>query len=122
MKCLTDNGKQFTSENFSNLMKKYGIKHIRTAPHNPTGNSIVERINREKSLCLRLSRSLSLKKAAEKILTRLNLTHNSTLGYLPYEVFHNKPLFEKRHSEFKIDDEKIKRQPMTTIKSRPRAN
>ncbi|KAG0442477.1 Gag-Pro-Pol polyprotein [Dictyocoela muelleri] len=80
MKCLTDNCRQFTSQNFYNLMNKYGIKHIETPPHNPTGNSIVERINREISLCLRLSRSLSLKKAAEKILTRLNLKQSPTLG------------------------------------------
>ncbi|KAG0422196.1 hypothetical protein DMUE_6227, partial [Dictyocoela muelleri] len=90
-------------------MRKFGIKHIRTAPHNPTGNSIVERINRENSLCLRLSRTLSLKKTSEKIHTRLNLTHNSALGFSPYEVFFKKPLFDKIVSDFRLNDEEIKK-------------
>ncbi|KAG0440227.1 hypothetical protein DMUE_1896 [Dictyocoela muelleri] len=40
-KSLTDNGRQFTSENFAQIMKKFKIKYIRTPPHNPTRNSIV---------------------------------------------------------------------------------
>ncbi|KAG0442750.1 Transposon Tf2-9 polyprotein [Dictyocoela muelleri] len=95
-KCLTDNGRQFTSENFSRLLKKYNIYHIRTAPHNPTGNSVIERINREISLCLRLSRSLSLRKASENIYLRLNLTNNSSLGYSPYEIFLKNLSFQKQ--------------------------
>ncbi|KAG0439193.1 Transposon Tf2-6 polyprotein [Dictyocoela muelleri] len=107
-KCLTDNVKQFTSGNFNQLMNKYNIKHIRTFPHNPTGNAIIERINQKISLCLRLSRSLSIQKASENIYSRLNLTNNSNLGFTPYEVFFKKPLFDHITSMFEIDDEKIK--------------
>ncbi|KAG0438898.1 Retrovirus-related Pol polyprotein from transposon [Dictyocoela muelleri] len=106
--CLTDNGRQFTSENFGNLMRKYNIKHIRTSPHNPTGNSIIERINREISVALRLSRSLNLKNATENIWKRINLTNNSTLGFAPYEIFFKKPLFETHNKNFIINDNKIK--------------
>ncbi|KAG0419279.1 hypothetical protein EQH57_0544 [Dictyocoela roeselum] len=44
-RCLSDNGKQSTSTNFENLLKRYDIKHITSAPYNPTGNILVERGN-----------------------------------------------------------------------------
>ncbi|KAG0420358.1 Gag-Pro-Pol polyprotein [Dictyocoela roeselum] len=43
--CFTDNGRQFTSLNFSELLSQYNIKHINTSPYNPSGNSVIERIN-----------------------------------------------------------------------------
>ncbi|KAG0440977.1 hypothetical protein DMUE_1380 [Dictyocoela muelleri] len=66
-KCLTDSGRQFKSLNFNNLMKKYRIDHIFTSTHNPTGNYIIERINREISVALRLSRNNNLKTAGINI-------------------------------------------------------
>ncbi|XP_059226675.1 uncharacterized protein K02A2.6-like, partial [Stomoxys calcitrans] len=42
---VTDNGSQFKSILFSNLMSKYGIKHIFTAVYSPQSNS-AERLNR----------------------------------------------------------------------------
>ncbi|KAG0420265.1 Transposon Tf2-11 polyprotein [Dictyocoela roeselum] len=107
-KCLTDNGKEFTSANFRKKKKKYQVKHILTAPHNPTGNAIIERINREISVALRLSRGQTLTKAIHNIHMRLNMTNNSTLKFSPYEVFFKRPITETNKTQFKIDDEKIK--------------
>ncbi|KAG0441416.1 Gag-Pro-Pol polyprotein [Dictyocoela muelleri] len=107
-KCLTENGRQFTSSNFCNLMNKYNIKHISTAPHNPTGNEIIKRINMKISVALRLSRGQTLSKADQNIHMRLNMTNNSTLKFSPYEIFFKKPLANTGKNELKINDEKIK--------------
>lgn len=42
---VSDNGKQFTSKSFSDLMNKYGIRHTYTPKHHPQANAC-ERVNR----------------------------------------------------------------------------
>lgn len=42
---LSDNGVQFRSKMFEELLKKYGISHVRTATHSPQVNAS-ERVNR----------------------------------------------------------------------------
>ncbi|KAG0425870.1 Gag-Pro-Pol polyprotein [Dictyocoela muelleri] len=76
--CLTDNGRQFTSENFNNMLIKHKIYHSYTSPYNPKGNSIVERLNREVGTALRMSRNLKLHEIMKNIFIRLNMTANSS--------------------------------------------
>ena len=40
---VSDNGPQFTSEEFAHFMKVNGIKHIRSAPYHPSTNGLAER-------------------------------------------------------------------------------
>ncbi|TBU05947.1 integrase core domain-containing protein [Hamiltosporidium magnivora] len=42
---LTDQGRQYISEEFNTFCRFNGIKHICTSVYNPTGNSILERAN-----------------------------------------------------------------------------
>ncbi|KAG0420322.1 Transposon Tf2-9 polyprotein, partial [Dictyocoela roeselum] len=105
--CLTDNGRQFTSNNFKNLMKKYGIKHVTSAPYNPTGNGVVERINKEIGIVLRLSRGSNVKELKDKIWIRLNCTFNRNTGYPPYEIYYKRPIFKNINVNVNINKDKI---------------
>ncbi|KAG0434742.1 hypothetical protein DMUE_5050 [Dictyocoela muelleri] len=78
-----------------------------TAPHNPTGNAIIERINREISVSLRFSRKISFSQAMDDIYTRINLTSNSTIRSSPYIIFFKKPLLETHDAKFIINDDLI---------------
>ena len=40
---VTDNGPQFTSDDFAKFAKLNGIKHIHTAPYHPASNGLAER-------------------------------------------------------------------------------
>ncbi|KAG0425545.1 Transposon Tf2-9 polyprotein, partial [Dictyocoela muelleri] len=82
-KIITDNGRQFISTNFKKFMTKNNIKHILTAPNNPTGNSIVERANKEIGFSLRASRGESLDNLLHNIWVRINLNINLTTNYAP---------------------------------------
>ncbi|KAG0420639.1 Transposon Tf2-6 polyprotein [Dictyocoela roeselum] len=92
--CITDNGRQFNSKNFRSLMKNNYIKHINTSPHNPSGNSVVERINKEMGLALRIFRNSPLNECITSIWRRVNLTVNRITGHSPYRIF-----FNKEHSD-----------------------
>ncbi|KAG0420547.1 hypothetical protein EQH57_0105 [Dictyocoela roeselum] len=105
LRCITDNGRQFLSAQFKNFIVNKNMEHILCAPNNPTGNSIVERVNKEIGVGLRLSRGMSLDKLLENIWRRINLNINT--DYCPYELFYAKPTFENSSIEIKIDNDAI---------------
>ena len=41
---VTDNGRQFTSEEFSVFMRLNSIKHIRVVPYHPSSNGAAESV------------------------------------------------------------------------------
>ena len=56
LECLhTDNGGEYTSNEFENYCSEYGIRHEKTVPGTPQHNDVVERISRtivEKVKCM----------------------------------------------------------------------
>lgn len=42
----TDQGRQFESDLFSQLMTSFGIQHLRSSPYHPQANGLVERLHR----------------------------------------------------------------------------
>ena len=45
-KILSDNGSEFKSEEFNNLLKEFNINHVYSTPYKPSSNGLVERSNR----------------------------------------------------------------------------
>ncbi|MCP4700438.1 MAG: transposase family protein, partial [Gammaproteobacteria bacterium] len=43
---VTDNGPQFISPEFATFLNSHGVKHIRTAVDNPSGNGLIKVLNR----------------------------------------------------------------------------
>ncbi|KAG0439819.1 Gag-Pro-Pol polyprotein [Dictyocoela muelleri] len=92
--CLTDNGRKFTSHNFKVLLDSFNIKHVTSAPYNPTGNGIVERINKEIGIVLRMSRKARLSELKKNLWRKLNCTVNLNTKHTPYEIYTGKSIFK----------------------------
>ena len=45
-KILTDNGTEFSSREFNQLLEEFGIQHVYTTPYRPQSNGCIERVNR----------------------------------------------------------------------------
>ena len=74
---VTDNGPQFTSEDFAQFTMMNGVKHIRCAPYHPTSNGLAERFVQSLKMALKASvnNGLSLQHRV------LNFSHYSTCHY-----------------------------------------
>ncbi|KAG0441354.1 Transposon Tf2-6 polyprotein [Dictyocoela muelleri] len=105
--CLTDNGRQFISNQFKTMMDEFKIKHVTSAPYNPTGNAIVERTNKEIGNVLRISRNENLDNLLKNIWTRINLTINKNTNYAPFEIYYEKSIFHNLQLNPKINFEEI---------------
>jgi transposase InsO family protein len=42
---VSDNGSQFSSDEFATLMRRNGIKHFKSAPYHPATNGLTERFS-----------------------------------------------------------------------------
>ena len=57
---MTDNGPQFTSDEFSHFLKQNGVKHIRCSPYHPASNGLAERFVRTFKQAMKAGRAESL--------------------------------------------------------------
>ena len=73
---LSDNGPEFRSECFKEMLAEYGIEHIFTTPYKPSSNGAVERVNR--TMLQFLKGLVSYGKDWEDELTRALLVYNGT--------------------------------------------
>ncbi|KAG0438568.1 Pro-Pol polyprotein [Dictyocoela muelleri] len=106
--CLSDNGRQFTSQAFKQMLKQFKIQQILTSPNNPTGNSVVERINKEISIALRIARNKSLNEVQQIICIRLNLTNNRVIAHSTYILFYGLNLNVQKGKNILYDINEIK--------------
>lgn len=84
--CLTDRGRQYTSEKFQIYLKEKSIKQILTSPYNPTGNSISERLNQTISRVLQIYKGEKISTIEQFLTKALNWSYQRCLGYSPYEL------------------------------------
>ena len=79
---VSDNGPQFTSEQFSHFMAVNGVKHIRTSPSsNGAAERLVQTVKRGLQCALR--EGLSLDQALQAFLLRYRSTPHTTTGATP---------------------------------------
>ena len=71
---VSDNGPQFTSEEFAIFMKLNGVKHTRSAPYHPSTNGLAERFikSMKQGLKASLSSGLSLETYQKCPISSLN--------------------------------------------------
>ncbi|XP_052749773.1 uncharacterized protein K02A2.6-like [Galleria mellonella] len=85
---VSDNGPQFTSHEFENYCKQYGILHIRVSPYHPRSNGLAERLVR--TFKTRLSASnedgANLKQRLRNFLFSYRNTPHSTTGKSPAQI------------------------------------
>ncbi|KRH93800.1 putative LTR transposable element, partial [Pseudoloma neurophilia] len=91
MQLISDNGVQFRSAIFRDLMKTMGIAHTFSRIYNPRANSKSERINKTINELMRIFIIGYNTEQVEKCLeNRLNLVYNRSIGCTPHELHFKK--------------------------------
>ena len=89
---VSDNGPQFTSQEFSDFTKANGIKHTLVAPYHPRSNGQAERFVQTFKQFLKAEGSNSIKQSLAPFLFSYRTTPNSMTGQTPAELFLNRRL------------------------------
>ena len=86
---VSDNGAQFTSEEFSEFTKANGIKHIRTAPYHPSSNGQAERFVQTFKRAMKAGErdEPTLSTRLSKFLLTYRSTPHATTNLSPSELF-----------------------------------
>ena len=86
----SDNGSQFTSQEFTKFMKGNVIKHTLVAPYHPRSNGQAERFVQTFKQFFKAEGSDSIKQSLARFLFSYRTTPNSTTGQTPAELFLNR--------------------------------
>ena len=85
-KMVTDNEASFTSEEFKQFVNSNGIKHVTSAPYNPSSNGLAERAVQTMKRGLKNTAGATIQEKLSKFLFTYRLTPHSTTGVLPAEL------------------------------------
>ena len=88
----TDNGPCFTSEKFSQFMKRNSIRHVRTAPYHPASNGLAERAVQTVKEGLRKQKEGSIQARVNWFLFQYRITPHSSTGKPPAELLMGRQL------------------------------
>ena len=85
---MTDNGSQFTSEDFANFVKLNGIQHSLSSPYHPASNGEAERFVRTFKEAMKTSKNngMTLAHRMNNFLLTYRTTPHSTTGTPPSEL------------------------------------
>lgn len=91
---VSDNGPQYTSEEFSKFMKKNGIKHFKSAPYHPATNGLAERFVQtfKKSIKAMEKEDMSLQHKVDNFLFGYRNAVHATTNQTPAMLFMNRNL------------------------------
>ncbi|XP_043205454.1 uncharacterized protein K02A2.6-like [Amphibalanus amphitrite] len=87
---VTDNGPQFTSQEFAQFASSNGIRHVRVAPHHPSSNGMAERavgsLKNSLKATLAADDSGGMELALARVLMAYRATPHASTGRTPAEV------------------------------------
>ena len=94
---VTDNGPQFISKKFKDLMNEFNINHRRVTPYHPIANGEVERFNRSLKKCIQtaISEGMDWRVVLQNFLLNYRTTAHSTTGVSPSELFFGRQIRDK---------------------------
>ena len=86
---VSDNGPQFTSDEFAIFVKQNGIKHILTAPYHPASNGAVERLVQsfKQAMKATVGNGLTLQQRLTAFLMSYRSTPHATTKETPSKLF-----------------------------------
>jgi len=113
-KIVTDNGPTFHSDQFTDFVNQNGIKHIFSAPYQPSTNGLAERAVQTMKQALRQMQGPgSVEDKLSRFLFKYRITPHSTTGVAPCELLMGRQLrsrLDLLHSEFTMSRRVEKRQ------------
>ncbi|XP_041376684.1 uncharacterized protein K02A2.6-like [Gigantopelta aegis] len=94
---VSDNGPQFTSEEFATFMKANGVEHVTSAPYHPSTNGLVERFVQSFKMAMRSSKQDvgSVQKKLSKFLLAYRNASQATTGEPPAKLFMGRTLMSR---------------------------
>ena len=86
---VSDNGPQFTSDDFAQFLRSNGVKHIRCSPYHPSSNGAAERLVRTFKQAMKASHldGLTPHHRLENFLLAYRTTPHTTTGEAPCKLF-----------------------------------
>eukprot|EP00731_Ephydatia_muelleri_P001691 Em0001g1691a len=122
---VTDNGSNFTSQEFETFLKSHGVRHVRTAPYHPASNGQVERAVQTFKTAMKKSggKGESMETRLSNFLFQYRITPHSSTGVSPAELLMGRRLrshLSQLHPEGRIKNaqRRQKRDHDKTVKQR----
>ncbi len=84
---VSDNGPQFTSDEFTVFLKRNGVKHLLSSPYHPSTNGLAERFVRTLKSAMKNSDIKDPHQRLMDFLLSYHTTPHSTTGSPPCELF-----------------------------------
>ncbi len=96
---VSDQGKQFISAEFEEMLKSFGVQHIFTSKYNPQANGICERMHGSLINSIRANQNPNWHEDLPAIQWAINTTYHTQLECSPADLIYNVNMLEptKRH-------------------------
>ena len=87
---VSDNGTTFTSDELVQLLRKNGVRHVRTPPYHPASNGLAERAVQTFKEGMKKLKDVSLETKLSRFLFKYRLTPQSSTGISPSEIMYGR--------------------------------